>query len=595
MKLKLFLPWLLLSLTLAVTCACGGDDNEEPQVQPQPPTPTPTPQPQPETQRDAIATDVADAESQGIRIVSVDCENETMTVEATEEKAPRVGDFFYSGPTDEHPYGYRYRVTSVTKQESQTSRGLDDVKEFFYVLKLTAAAINEITKNLNISYTVPLDQIDLDMVTDNEGNQITVYEDHKREWRVPIKDLDIGDNISISPEIIIKPKAMTVDLVIKDHEMVKFGVNVDFDIDTSIRIDAKLKAKLEKKFSLFHYFLKPIPVCETPPIVVTPLIQAYFIFRADGKITLSCVPINDTFNANFGAYYDFQQEKVFPSKGEKVFNIKWNESKSKNLTTMEGALSVDGSLLSTLGASLSIGLNGCNYVGRVDFIKKLDFVADMVTIDYTLGVNHKLSAGLGIDNIDTEAYEDFHFSDWCKSEFYGDSYTTFYLRVWNPFKKEFAGFEPKTGGESERFWNFDLYPSLFIPEYRDVKLTLTDGNVLLNAAKYRPLFWNTLFKEQGHGFRFLKTSGDDDAAEWQTVPASSVIGNDDDPVWYINATIPKGSLERGESYIICPYSYMLTPSGSLQYLHRKGVMIRINDNGNITYNELPDIPGFNIN
>ena len=106
---------------------------------------------------------------------------------------------------------------------------------------------------------------------------------------------------------------------------------------------------------------------------------------------------------------------------------------------------------------------------------------------------------------------------------------------------------------------------------------------------------NTIFKEQSYGFRYGKyVNRDTPIADWKNVAASNVIGNKDDPMWFFDGVIPMDDLENGCTYFVCPYSYGLTPTGTYNYLHRSGLYFRVNDNGTISFNELPNIPGFDL-
>lgn len=539
--------------------------------------------------------DLSNPEKSEIRVVSLD-DNGTITIEATEERAPKVGDYLCSGPTDIAPYGYMLRVTEVQKAGNSATRStIDDLKRWVWIIKTTAAAINEVLGNISLSYHIPFEDIDIDQVTDNEGNSIEFKENAGKEWVIPIKNLNLGKNISISPEIKIRPKELVFYLETKDKEFKKFGADFKMEVDASIQVDAKLEAPFSKTINLFWIILKPHPVWFEPPIVVTPLFQVYLTFEANGKVTLSCIPVKSTYEISGGGYYDFQQEKMMPSIGNDFVKA---ENKSTNLgemSKMEKGFCFDGSVSAQIGASYSVGIDGCNYIGRVDFLsKKLDFLADMLSAEFWCDVTRKVTAKLGVDDIDMEETGDFHFYDGCKVENYFQAHLQFNLRVWNPFKQKFIGYDPKFDGKEFHFWEDDLYPSFFVPDYGKFTISIKDGNVILQAYKYKPYFGNTLFKEKVYGFRYGKFIKDKKITDWKAVPPKNVIGNADDPLWHIDAVIPLSELEKGVTYFVCPYSYGMLATGDYNYLHRKGLYIRVNNNGKLTYHELPDIPGTNL-
>lgn len=210
----LFLPFFILSLD---SCT---KESEEPPV------------PVDDTQ--ALVIDVTKPESSGINIVSLDYDG-TLTVESTEENAPKVGDVLYSGRSEISPYGFILHVTDVVRKgEAKIStRSLDDLKKYIFIIKTTAGAVNEIVKNLSIAYHVDLKNIDIDEITDSEGRTLDVDEMNEREWKVPLKDLKLG-NVSLSPEIIFRPKDMILYLDVKDGEFQKFGADLNLEMETLV-------------------------------------------------------------------------------------------------------------------------------------------------------------------------------------------------------------------------------------------------------------------------------------------------------------------------------------------------------------------------
>ena len=202
---------------------------------------------------------------------------------------------------------------------------------------------------------------------------------------------------------------------------------------------------------------------------------------------------------------------------------------------------------------------------------------------------------VGIDNINTDAWDDYHFYDGCKVENYGQAHLQFFLRVWNPFKSQFVGYDPEIPFKAWHFWEDDLYPTLFVPDYKKLTANLNSDKVILHVAKYKPYFWNTLFREESYGYRYGKyINRDTKITDWKNVVASNVIGSADDPLQYFDGVIPFDELEVGSIYFVCPYSYGVIPTGEYNYLHRDGLYFRVNNNGTISFNELPDIPGTDL-
>ncbi len=539
--------------------------------------------------------DITNPGTSGIVVTSLESDG-TMTIETTEDKAPKVGDILCSGPTEIAPYGFMLRVTDVIKDtRSSSTRALDNEEIWKLIIRSAGAALNEVLSNFHYEKHIDFDKIKVDKVFDNEGNVLQLIEENPKEWKIPMK-LDLGPYLTITPDIIIKPKDLVVYVDVEDKAFKKFGADIDLDVDMSLQIDAKLSSKFEKSISLYYIIFEPIEICAEPPIVITPLFQVYLTFSADGQIKLSCIPVRNTYEIKAGACFDFGQEKIKPSNGNKFYTIREKENKERTANAIEGGLTFNGSAKASLGASISIGIDGCNYVGRVDFLpKKLDVLADMLALEFTYDLNREISTTIGIDNINTDAWDDFHFYDGCKIENYFHAQLQFFLRVWNPFKGEFVGLEPKIDPEGIHFWEDELYPTLFVPDYQRISARLYNGDILLNVAKYKPYFWNTLFKEQSYGFCYGKyVDKNSKITEWKNIAPTNIVGNTDDPLWYFDGLIPSRDLEKGCTYFVCPYSYGMAPDGSYVYLHRKGIYICYDSNGNLTYNTLQDIPGLDL-
>ncbi len=559
-----------------------------------------------------IVYDVTNPTESDIHILSLEKDG-TMTIEAPEEKAPRVGDIICSGSTEEAPFGYMLRITEVEKlaaAASQTRSSRTNWKMWKFVIKTSGAVLNELVSNFSYSKHISLDKIKIDKMTNNEGDELEVIEEKTNEWtfKMPLK---LGDHLTITPKFTIKPKDLVIHVDVKDKEFKKFGANFDFDMDTELTIDAKLDSKFEKTISLGHLFVKPIPVSSTPPIMITPLIQLYLTFKADGELKLSCIPVNESYEIKTGAYYDFDQKEIIPcidqtsadgtSAKKDFYSVKNKEDEQGNtaersVAGCEGGLSFNGSVTASLGASVSFGIDGCNYVGRVDFItEKLDVLADMLSVDFWIDLNRKMTANIGFDNIDLDPWDEFHLDDKCDIDNYVQAHTQFFLRVWNPFKGKFSGFEPELSLDPWPFWEDDLYPSLFVSDFKNISSIIRDSQVIMHVAKYQPYFPNSLFKESGYGFSYGKYKDEyTPITDWKNVEATNIISNEGSPLSFYDGVIPLSDLEKDCKYYVCPYIYGMDPTGALTYIHRKGIYFRVNSQGKLSFNELPNIPGVDL-
>jgi hypothetical protein len=62
----------------------------------------------------------------------------------------------------------------------------------------------------------------------------------------------------------------------------------------------------------------------------------------------------------------------------------------------------------------------------------------------------------------------------------------------------------------------------------------------------------------------------------------------------VQGAIPVDKLEKDCTYFVCPFSYEHTPLDTYNYFHRKGIYFRVHNDGTITFNELPNIPGVDL-
>lgn len=557
-----------------------------------------------------VVIDMTNSEESGVTIASVEKDG-TMTIEATEAKAPKVGDYLCSGPTELAPYGYMLRVTEVTKlAESRSTRSLDDIKKWIWTIKTTAAAVNEVFKNLNIDVPINLSEVSIDEVTDNEGNTITMNEEQKKNWKIPIPSLK-AEFLTLTPEISISPKKLTLHLHLKDWEIEKFGVDFDAEMETKVQLDATLKRKepFEKSFDLYHVFLKPIVIPETP-IVITPLFQIYLTFSGDGKAVFSFTPIHEIYNVSIGAQYNGKTGKIEPSSGNDFayFTEKYADE-DRGIANMGASFTLDGMAMVSLGASLSFGLYGCNYLDRVSFFNgAFDMFDDLLSADFWIDLNRKATAKIGISFDDIDSYwdkSDFHFTDECSWKNYVQIHAQFYARIFNPFTRKFVGVQPEIKTKEAELWSEKLFPSLFVSDFKDFQLAPNNDYVKLSADKYKPFFGYFMLNEVGLGFRYaLCESNGRITGEWQDIDVTSSYsaGYSDLFKFKMEAYVPMNTFEKGKYYYVCPFVRVKVATNSLfpsdmdfYYIHRKGRVIKLTDNGTITENELPDIPGFDLN
>lgn len=555
--------------------------------------------------------DMTNTEESGIAVTSIDKDG-TMVIETTEAKVPKVGDFLCSGSTKYAPYGFMLRVTEVTMMtESLSTRSWDDIKIWIWTIKTAKAAINEVLKNIDKEFSFNLNDIIIDGVTDNEGNTIELTDAQRKEWTIPIPSLKAG-MFSLTPEIKIIPDNIKMRLKIEDGDVKLLGAQFNGGLEATVRLDATIKAKgkFEKKYELFSIY-GHIPIPGTP-IVVTPILSGYLSFEADGKAVFSFEPIHEIYSVNLGVMYDDAAKDIRPYNGNHYVNIKeLNVNNNHGFDNMGGGFSLEGYVKASAGLKLSVGVNGSNYIARLEISNSdASFYtwADLLGIDLWADVNRKAEASVGISINDNESYWDhsnFHFSDACSWKNYVQVHAKGYFKVYNPFALKLEEFQREIDSDPFYFWNEKRYPSLFVSDFSDFKIQPNHDYVNLSANKYKPFFSYSLFPEITYGFRYAKCdSYGNITSDWKEIDVSSsyAAGYPDLFNFKMEANVPMNTFEKREYYHICPFVRVkvgqnwLFPSGlDSFYIHRKGKTIRRNDNGTFTDNELPDVPGIDLN
>ena len=560
---------------------------------------------------DASVIDMTDSQKSGIEVVSINNDG-SMTIEATEAKAPHIGDFLCSGPTELAPYGYMLRVTEVTKKEqsqSSTRSTVDDIEKWIWIIKTTGAAVNEVFKNLDLDIPIDLSGVSIDEVKDNEGNTITMSEDQKKKWKIPIPSLK-AEFLTLSPEISFNPKKLTFHLHVKDQELNNFGIEFDTEIETKVQLDATIKNKkpIEKSFDIYHVFLEPIAIPGTP-IVITPLFQAFLSFTANAKAVFSFVPIHEIYDVNISAQYNGQTNSIEPIYGNDYFNVSERYvDEDRGIGNMEKSFTLDGNAKVSLGASLSYGLYGCNYFDRVSFFNgKFDMFSDLLSADFWIDINREAKAKVGISFDDIESFwdkSDFHFTDECSWTNYVQLHAQFYARIFNPITRKFVGYQPEAKSRELGFWPEKLFPSLFVTDFKNLQLAPKNSYINISADKFRPFFGYSMFKEIGLGFRYAtcepngKITGD-----WKEINLLSnySAGYPDLFKYKMETNVPMNTFEKDKYYFICPYvrvrasqNSLFTSNSDSYYIHRKGKLVKMTNDGSIVENELPNIPGMDL-
>ena len=534
----------------------------------------------------------------GLKVLSLD-ENGDMNVTSTLAGAIQVGDYLCSGPTEVAPYGYLVRVTDV--EVSETRGVFEDLYDYIINLKTTFANLNEVIKDIDFEkrWEVPFEDIEIDNITDPEGNEIAFTKEGKK-WKIVDKDFEIGP-FTLSPKVSLEPKNLAFYFSIKDSEFEKVGMDADWDINVAAGFTVKGEEKFSKTFSLYHVFLKPIDIqIGVVPVVFTPLFQVYCTVGATGSAEVSMKVFNSTFQMHLGGYCDFQDETTLkPTPGhEKAFDCKVidelhsdyvNDSEATRAPGFKlDSFKLHGDVNLSVGASISAGLYGCNYINRVDyFSKKLDFLADLLSLDLYGEVKATLGANYGFDHIWTNLSMP---NDDCT---FGVDFSVnlqLFARVWSPFRQKFRGFQPKF-----KLFDVDLLKetplvTLFYSDYSGMEITPSSNSAKFTVTKHRPLFGYKMFPELEYGFCLHKENTPLFADDYINVrnpndDARQMLNHFD-----LSATIPYSRLEKNTTYILYPYS-RVDHLGAPYYIYRQGKRFEYDMTGNLSFKNLSDVPG----
>lgn len=548
---------------------------------------------------EAVVYDVTDPDISGIDIISIESDG-TLKIETSEDNTPKVGDFLCSSVSDQAPYGFLLKVVEVEKLEA--TRGLDDLQDYLWIIRTVKTGIDEIFSNIDIDHVVNLQDVSLDKVTDNEGNSIALTEQQREAWKIPIPKLSTSF-LSLYPEICIIPEKLIYHLHIQEHEIKNLGIEFDAKIETKIQLDADLikGESYEKKFDVYNVFLTPIPIPYTP-VVITPLFQVFLSVSGEANAKISFVPINELYQIKLGAQYNGDSKKIEPITGDKFINAT-EITLDKEVTDMGGSFNFDGSVKASFGGSLSFGVEGSNYIERVEvFAGEHSVFADLLSADFLLDLNREFETNMYLSFNDIDSYfdgSDFRFNDACSWKNYLEAHANFSVRVYNPFTERFVGFTPEPSFFKFEFWNEKYFPTLFVADFSNFQILPNQDYIELSANKFKPFFAYSIFKEKGLGFRYVKCDNSGyPIGEWTDVDLSSYYseGYPDLFSFLMNAYVPMSSFTRDTCYYVVPYVYgNFAGQSKCYYIHRKGKYIKVTNNGTITDNELPDVPGIDLN
>lgn len=550
-----------------------------------------------------VVIDMTDPEGSGIEVKSIENDG-TMTIEAPEDKAPKVGDILCSGSTELAPYGYLYKVTEVNRVNSQSPTRMDGWDRLVFELKVIRTTLTAVIDNFHATFRFPinLDDVKVSNVITEEGVELTSSGDYQTIWQLPKKKLTFG-NISLTPDIKIKPENLTLYLEIGGKQIKKFGADFDAEFEASVQIDANFKSTaVDKSYPLYDVFLDPITIMiGTVPVVITPYFMVYLSIKVDGSAQLSWVPVSCEYDVHLGGYFNTETNKFVPSEGREKF-LTYENCKQTQETWLDlnSGFTVKGTVKSGLGVGLSLGLYGCNLVGKGNLPIKtngdlinFDNLADLASLELYADLYDKMTAGISLDDINLKPGEESHFDDICKTSVEFVCGVAMHLGFTSPFTGERKGFDPSYETNPLVLLKEKEGQTLFWSGFAELNASLNGDNLHMTSNKLRPLF--DIFEEKGFGFKYVKIKDGQIVGQWDMADVSSYYSHDVyKSLWdyTVEADIPISKFERGNTYYICPYTcFKWYDSSNQYYISRQGMYITISNNGKLTYNELGEIPG----
>ena len=550
-----------------------------------------------------VIIDLSDSEQSGVDVISISNDG-TLTIETTEEKVPQVGDILCSGPTEFAPYGYLFKVTKVNSLDGPALTRGDSGDKSKFIIEVISSAITSAIKNFhgNFRFPINLNDVKINNVMTEEGVNLTSSGDYQTIWQLPKKKITYG-NISFTPNVKIKPKSLVIYLEVGEMEIKKFGADFDADFEASVQIDANFKGTaVDKTYPIYDVFLEPITIMiGYVPVVLTPYFMVYLTIKVDGSAQLSWVPVSCAYDVHLGGFYNTELEKFVPSEGKKDF-LTYENCKQTQDTWLDlnSGFTFEGTVKSGLGVGLSLGLYGCNLIGKGNvpiktngYMVNMETLTDLASMEVYADIYDKMTAGISLDNIDLKPGEENHFDDICKTSIEFLCGVSMHLGFNHPITGERKGFDPKFETDPLVILKEKDGQTLFWPGFLRLKASLSGNNLHMTSDKLRPIF--NIFEEKGFGYRYVKIKDGQISGQWDMFDVSSSYSHDVyKSLWEytVEADIPINKFEWGNTYFICPYTCFKWYNSSAQYyISRQGMYITINNNGKLVENVLGEVPG----
>jgi formylglycine-generating enzyme required for sulfatase activity len=336
------------------------------------------------------------------------------------EYTPVKGDIICAGPSTAAPYGFLYKVTTVTTDGEET------------VITTEMATIAEA-----VEYADDNESFDMDFaegeIEEIEGVEVEfIYEDPDETPRFVSSSKETIAAVEL--KINKKVKEVTLTGNIKLSTKINWSIEVDgfsvknFELSAEPRLKAEITASIdgklekEKEFKIYNHEFPSIKFMAGPlPVWVTPKVSIVCVVSAEGEVEVSAKLASWDYSIVFG---------VQKKKGSKLDAFQRNTSQpAEYLKGLE--INLNGEVKVEPKAGFMFGLYGMAYAGiSGGFYARLAGESDIF-----LGVNSNASATLslfcGIEFIADAELEVLEYT-------VGELHKTFYTKEWLIWEKTWS-------------------------------------------------------------------------------------------------------------------------------------------------------------
>ena len=255
---------------------------------------------------EAVVHVCSDDENSDFKVVELK-DDGTVVLSGT-SSVPKVGEILVSGITEAAPYGFLYKVKSVSEQNGKI------------VVKTEEAYLNELLQHAHVEERLQLREVGQDN-SPSRTNSSMNNAPSRADWchikkKIPFNDEDQGDKFTVNGIEVNSYVKGTVDIdfsiggtFIWDADGIipdRAGVSVDGELSLKVVIEAATKVKYEKKF--YGTPLEPIVLMIAGfPVIIVPYIDYKCGIKTEGKVYVKWKAI-DIDGAKFDAHVIWNKE-----------------------------------------------------------------------------------------------------------------------------------------------------------------------------------------------------------------------------------------------------------------------------------------------